>query len=120
MDTVEYINTIRNVNIIEDTKVDYHQESRNNQLVSELGRVNVTDLTAKQAGELGFGLWDETSNLHLIPYFLYDFLEYGQELTSISGSVKTVTPEYKDIESDNYIDNDHRFGCLAYGFIPKE
>lgn len=117
--TVELIQTIRNMNIIEDTVVDYNQEDRNSKMVESVGRVTVTDLTSEEALALGFGIWDDETNLHLIPFYLYDFLDYGQELESISGDVKMVTPEYKDNNSNGYIDNDYRFGCLAYGFRPK-
>lgn len=119
MNTVELIQTIRNMNIIEDTTADFNQSDRNEKMIESVGRVTVTDLTANEAQSLGFGIWDEETNLHLIPFYLYDFLEYGQELESISGDVKTVTPEYKDVDSNGYIDNDYRFGYLAYGFRPK-
>ncbi|MCK9529534.1 MAG: hypothetical protein M0R77_03080 [Gammaproteobacteria bacterium] len=120
MSVIELIQTIRNVNVIEDTIVDYSQTDRNQKLADSLGRVDVTELTSEEALNLGFGIWDEETNLHLIPYYLYDFLEYGQELESISGDTRIVTPEYKDNSSSNYIDSDYRFGCLAYGFRPKE
>ena len=118
--TIEQIETIRNMNIIEDTTVDYNQSERNSKLLDSIGRVNVMDLTSEQAKGLGFGLWDEETNLHLIPFFLYDFLEYGQTFTSIGGDDRIVTPGYQDTNSGSYIDNDHRFGCLAYGFVPKD
>lgn len=122
MDTVELISLIRNVNIIEDTKNSYDQTERNRKMADELGRVDCTNLTSSEALNLGFGLWCEETNLHLIPMYLYDFLEYGQPLTSINGEVKKVTVGYDEGNGSNpnYIDNDSRFGCLAYGFIPRK
>lgn len=120
MNTVEKITLIRNMNIIEGTTLDFHQSDRNEKLAGEIGRIDVTELTKDQAVELGFGLWSEENPIYLIPFYLYDYLEYGQTLGSIGGDTKVVTPNYKDINSSDYIDNDYRFGCLAYGFSPKE
>ena len=46
MSVVELIQTIRNVNVIEDTIVDYSQTDRNQKLADSLGRVDVTELTS--------------------------------------------------------------------------
>lgn len=125
MSVIETIETIRNLNIIEDTTVDYNQYDRNVKLAESIGRVDLTDLKSEDALKLGFGIWDEKTNLHLIPFYLYDFLEYGQTLTSINGEQKVVKPGYngglpsEPDSNPDYIDNDHRFGCLAYGYHPK-
>ena len=65
-------------------------------------------LLIPQAKALGFNLWEENSNLMLIPGYLYQYIPEGLELYSISGEKK----QYKDYTD---LDNDTRFGCLAYG-----
>lgn len=82
-------------------------------------RVSVTDLTVSEATLLGFPLWDG-SGLRLVPFWLYRNLAEGQELTCIDGKKKAVTAEYQNHESPGYIDNDHRGGALAYGFMPAD
>lgn len=69
--------------------------------------VNVTDLSEQEMEELGFGLWDEESKLMLVPVWLLPFLDPDVLLTSISG----------DTASPVDVDNDQRFGCLAYGVV---
>ena len=72
--------------------------------------LNLDIATAKL---LGFAFWEEDSNLMLIPGYLYQFIPAGLELYSISG-------EKKQYESYNDLDNDCRFGCLAYGIYMEE
>lgn len=60
---------------------------------------------------LGFGVWDETEKgKHwLFPKEWYDMIPEGYPITFISG------------KRGNFVhgetDDDHRFGCLAFGFI---
>lgn len=70
--------------------------------------IDFYNLTMEDCKELHFGNWDG-SGLMLIPFYLYDVIPVGMELTSISG-MKDIFPN---------IDNDTRFGCLAYGIYPK-
>ena len=70
-------------------------------------------LSIPQAKLLGFKLWEENSNLMLIPGYLYQFIPAGLELYSISG-------EKEQYESYDDLDNDRRFGCLTYGIYMEE
>lgn len=70
-------------------------------------------LTRKEAIELRFGKWDDETDLYLIPLYLLPVIPIGIRLTSINGD--TV------IYDGTNIDNDIRFGCLAWGInIPEE
>lgn len=71
------------------------------------------NLTVEDAMNLRFQLWDEeTPDLYLIPLYLLPILPIGMEVTSISGE--------KIINDGANLDNDIRFGCIAYGItIPK-
>lgn len=73
-------------------------------------KINPNNLTSLQMDELGFGIWSDENPMRLIPIWLYPFLTEDIETESISGSKHTKLSE---------IDNDCRFGCLAYGVIPK-
>ena len=70
-------------------------------------------LLIPQAKLLGFNLWEENSNLMLIPGYLYQYIPEGLELYSILGGKK----EYKNYTD---LDNDCRFGCLSYGIYMEE
>ena len=70
-------------------------------------------LLIPQAKLLGFKLWEENSNLMLIPGYLHQFIPAGLDLYCISGE-KAQYESYKDL------DNDCRFGCLAYGIHIEE
>lgn len=66
-------------------------------------------LTIDEAKLCGFRKWsDDSPNLYLIPTWLYNFLPSGLKVESINGEKFTI-----DKPSD--LDNDSRFGCLAYG-----
>lgn len=82
-------------------------------------RITFADLTSSEAETLGFGLWDE-SGLRLVPLWLYDHIAEGQELTCISGEKVVVGPDYKTQGVAGYIDNDHRGGMIAWGFMPAD
>lgn len=70
--------------------------------------IDLKALTREDAIELRFGRWsDETPNLYLIPLWLVPIIPVGTELTCISGA--------KIIYNGSNIDNDIRFGCIAYG-----
>lgn len=71
-------------------------------------KIDPNEMTKKELEKLEFGKWHKESNLMLIPIWLYPYLADNLETISISGSEHTTKAE---------IDNDHRFGNLAYGVI---
>ena len=70
------------------------------------------NLTEEDCKELRFKRWEEGKPLQLIPIWLYKAIPVGTKLTSIGG--EEVVFDGKNIATDN------RFGCLAYGIIPKK
>lgn len=62
-------------------------------------------LSINEASVLGFHKWD--GDLYLIPLYLLPILPIGIEVTCISGE--------KIIYDGKNIDDDQRFGCIAYG-----
>ena len=83
------------------------------QFTDELRKyIDLSKLTREEAIELRFMKWDDESDLYLIPLYLLSFIPIGTKLTSIDG--ETV------IYDGTNIDNDIRFGCLAWGIkIPE-
>lgn len=72
-------------------------------------RVTIAELDALTDDELfalGFGNWDGA--LRLIPLWAWNYIANGEELTSISDTVK--------VKGRDEIDNDVRFGCIAWGW----
>lgn len=70
-----------------------------------------------------FAEWSKESGLLLIPGTFYDklFDLFGNlELTTINNKKITIKEDYRDSKSPNYIDDDTRFGYLAYGFVFKD
>ena len=74
-------------------------------------KINPQDLTLEEMKELGFGKWSDEDKIMLIPIWLFPFLCEEFESVSIGGTKHSKLSE---------LDTDHRFGCLAYGVIPKE
>ena len=75
--------------------------------------IDTNDLTEEQMKNLDFGLWSEENPIRLIPLWLYPFLKEEFASGDISdGPVHMV--------KKSEIDTDHRFGCLAYGVMPKK
>lgn len=71
------------------------------------------ELTQTEAKLAGFTMWsDEQPDFFLIPTYLYTFLPAGLEVESINS-------EKIKLEKVSDIDNDQRFGCLAYGITIK-
>lgn len=84
-----------------------------NKFINEVKKhIDFNDLTVKEALTLRFGKWDEESGLYLIPLYLLPALPVGIELTSIMGD--------KIIYDGSNIDNDTRFGCIAWGIVIEE
>lgn len=69
-------------------------------------------LTDQDCKELRFGKWEDGNPLRLIPIWLYKAIPVGTKLTSIGGE--------EVVFDGSNIDTDTRFGCLAYGIIPKK
>ena len=81
-----------------------------NAFLEELKKyIDWNNITKEEAKELRFGKWDDESNLYLIPLYLLPILPIGTEVTNIF--------EEKIIYDGNNLDNDIRFGCIAYGII---
>lgn len=74
--------------------------------------IDFTKLTIEEAEDLRLRRWDEESNLYLFPLWLVPIIPEGLEVTGISGC------KYK-YEKDK-MDNDIRFGCVAYGIEIQE
>ena len=74
--------------------------------------IDFHNLSRKEATALRFGKWEDKNDLYLIPLYLLPILPIGTELTCINGD--------KVIYDGTNIDNDIRFGCIAWGInIPK-
>lgn len=71
--------------------------------------VDFTKLSGEELGQFGFRKWsdEELPGVYLIPLYLYPCIPDGTVLTCIDG--KEYTKGVHDI------DNDVRFGCIAYG-----
>jgi hypothetical protein len=69
--------------------------------------IDFSNLTKEEALSLGFGRWDDESDLYLIPLYLLPLVPIGIELTCINGK--------KIIYDGTNVDNDVRFGCIAWG-----
>ena len=80
-------------------------------LIEQIGKVDITQLSASEMKELGFGRWSEENPMFLIPLWLLKFLPDEIESTCIDGE--------KTVLKTSEMDNDHRYGCLAYGIFPK-
>ena len=76
----------------------------------ELTGIQPCELTSEQCDELGFGTWSEDNPMRLIPLWLFPFLADEITTTCISGSV---------VHRREDMDNDVRFGCIAYGVTAK-
>ena len=75
--------------------------------------INWDNLRKEEALGLGFTLWsEEYPDLYLIPLYLFPILPIGTEVTCIDGRTFTY--------DGTNMDNDVRFGCIAYGITIKE
>lgn len=75
--------------------------------------IDFTKLTIEEAKELRFRKWsDEMPDLWLFPLYLVPLIPEGLDITYISG-------EKGKYQKDN-MDNDIRFGVVAYGIEIKE
>lgn len=74
--------------------------------------IDWNNLTKKEAEELGFRRWSNVDDLYLIPLYLLPIVPIGTELASISNK--------KVIYDGLNVDNDTRFGCIAFGLYLKD
>lgn len=74
-------------------------------------KVNPTELSQNEMADLGFGRWEDGNPMMLIPIWLYPFLAETFPYESIGGRKGTNSAD---------MDNDQRFGMLAYGVIPRD
>jgi hypothetical protein len=74
--------------------------------------INPNKLTARQMDDLGFGVWEKGSGLRLIPLWLLPFLSPA----FLGGCIESAEPR---LLLRDGLSKDSRFGCLAYGVIPK-
>lgn len=81
--------------------------------VNELKKhIDFDNLTEEEAQELRFGKWsDDEPDLYLVPLYLLPILPIGTKLTCINGE--------EIVYDGKNIDNETRFGCLAYGIRVK-
>lgn len=70
------------------------------------------EFSVEEMKELGFCKWSEDSGLWLIPLWMLPFLVDMFIYATIDG-------EGPKMGARKDIDNDHRFGCLAYGVVKK-
>lgn len=75
--------------------------------------INPNNLTREQMEMLGFGVWDNEAPFMLIPFWMLEFLcdQFWGGSISSNDICKIHIKE---------IDNDQRFGFLAFGAIPAE
>ena len=74
--------------------------------------IDFNNLSEQEAKELQFGKWsEEDPTLCLIPIWLFPILPVGTKLTDIAGD--------EIVYDGKNVDNDVRFGCLAYGVRVK-
>ena len=74
--------------------------------------LNLEELTVQEAKELRFQKWDDKSDLWLFPLWVLPLIPEGMEVVTISG--ETIKFNRKEV------DDDIRFGCLAFGVVLKE
>ena len=76
-------------------------------VIEELKKhINWDNLTKQDCIELRFRKWDD-SNLYLIPLYLFPIIPIGLKVYCIDGD--------EIINDGTNLDNDNRFGCIAYG-----
>lgn len=72
--------------------------------------INIQALSLGEMKELGFGLWNNESQLRLIPLWMVPYLNGNTEVLSISGE----RCKLREVQVNR------RFGCIAYGIVRIE
>jgi hypothetical protein len=84
----------------------------NQKFVEEIkNHIDWDNLTEEDCKELRFGKWDEESGIYLIPLYLFPIIPIGLKVYCISGE--------EIVNDGTNLDDDNRFGCIAYGIKPK-
>lgn len=73
---------------------------------------NLTECTDEQLAILGFSTWEVGSSVRLIPLHLFRCIPDGTKVNCIDGEEFTV--------GKDDLDNDIRFGCVAYGITASD
>jgi len=74
-------------------------------------QIQPSELTSEQMDTLRFGRWSEDDPMRLIPLWLFPFLADDVRVRCIDGSETLKKAD---------MDDDHRFGQLAYGVLPAD
>lgn len=74
--------------------------------------IDWNNLTEEDCKELRFDKWDEESGIYLIPLYLFPIIPIGLKVYCISGE--------EIVNDGTNLDNDIRFGCIAYGIKPRK
>lgn len=93
----EWNNTTRTM-CVEETFSTFYKSLEKNKLI------DFNNLTVEEVKELRFGKW--IAGLWLFPLWLVPLIPEGLEVTTISGET---------VKYNKSMDNDVRFGCVAYG-----
>ena len=88
--------------------------------IGEIGFIDFIQLTEAQLSLIGAKPWSEFSELMLLPVWTYRHLMIGMPVITITGEELTVGVGYTLRGHENYLDNDQRFNCLAFGVIPAK
>lgn len=104
------VNTYKNWS--DKTKIQVIEEAYNNFYQSIKRYIDFEKITVEEAKSLRFGKWDDESDLYLFPLWIIPLIPEGMEVTSISGETFKYNKET--------VDNDIRFGCVAYGINIKD
>lgn len=89
------------------------QKATDTMLDSLKNDIDWNSLTKEEALELRFGKWsNEDPDLYLIPLWLLPIVPIGTKLTTIFGD--------EIIYDGHNVDNDTRFGRIAYGIHIKD
>lgn len=119
--TVETIKLIMREICISSAMVHYYVNWKNETKIEEIDnsfnlkhdgkkfQFNPNDLTKEELIEVGFRLWDDETNLMLVPLYLHPYIYPNLVCESINGNERLISD----------VDLDVRFGCIAYGFYPK-
>ena len=73
--------------------------------------VDLASFTDAELKSLGFKYWSEECAMRLVPLWAVKALRDGTRLWAIDGELAIV--------GKDEIDDDVRFGCIAYGLIPE-
>lgn len=73
--------------------------------------IDFNNITLEVAKAIGMKKWDDDSDLYLFPYYLYTIIPVGLKVVSIFD---------EELVWNDHMDDDTRFGCLAFGLRIRE